>query len=60
MFQAAAQQQYTAPEAPPPIGEGMADYLSTQEIHVKAMEGTKASIMMSLVSPSRCERVVSE
>ena len=53
MFQAAAlevqQQQYTGPEAPP-MGDSMADYLSTQEIHTKAMEGTKSSIMMSLVS----------
>eukprot|EP00731_Ephydatia_muelleri_P027983 Em0019g856a len=53
MFQAAAlevqQQQYTGPEAPP-MGDSMADYLSTQEIHTKAMEGTKSSIMMSLVT----------
>lgn len=52
MFQTAAlaaQQQYVTPELPPVSGE-MADYLSTQEIHMKAMEGTKTSVMMSLVT----------
>eukprot|EP00731_Ephydatia_muelleri_P027979 Em0019g852a len=59
MFQAAALEVHTAVHRPrgPPMGDSMADYLSTQEIHTKAMEGTKSSIMMSLIEMKEEDRL---